>query len=185
MKCFRRNAEYATELVCFTPIDRNQRVRIIIAAETLERRTKGKGQKSRVLKQSGLTVLRCLLFVFCAIPTGHCCPSYKAIREKTGYCEATIAGALQRLETSGLLRITRRLVRTPLGARQTTNAYAFRELANGERTPDFENSKATTNLIKNKREQLLPGLIPLHLPLKLSVRQALAGFTPPQTRRSP
>ena len=113
MKRFRRNAEYVPDLLAFTPIDRNGRVRVIIQAEALERRTKGKGCKSGVLKQSGLTVLRCLLFTFCAVPSGRCCPSYEAIREATGYCKSTISGALMRLETSGLLRVTRRLIRTP------------------------------------------------------------------------
>jgi hypothetical protein len=150
MKRFRRNAEYVTDLHAFTPIDRNGRIRVIAEAEALELRTKAKGQKSGVLKQSGLTVLRCLLLTFCAIPTGHCCPSYEAIRKATGYCTSTIAGALQRLEASGLLRISRRLIRTPQGARQTSNAYAFSEFAHGVRKPDFDNSRATTNLFKNK-----------------------------------
>jgi hypothetical protein len=150
MKRFRRNAEYVTDVHAFIPIDRNGRIRVITEAEALELRTKAKGQKSGVLKQSGLTVLRCLLFTFCAVPTGHCCPSYQAIREATGYCTSTIAGALHRLEAAGLLRISRRLIRTPQGARQTSNAYAFSEFAYGVRKPDFENSRATTNLIKNK-----------------------------------
>src|SRR5215471_8634992 len=72
MKHFRRNAEYAIDSLCFDPIDRNGRVRVIVQAEGLERRTKGKGCKSGVLRQSGLTVLRCLLFTFCAVPTGRC-----------------------------------------------------------------------------------------------------------------
>ena len=153
MKRFRRNAEYAIDSFCFTPIDQNGRIRVIVQAEELERRTKGKGCKSGILKQSGLTVLRCLLFTFCAVPTGRCCPSYEAIREKTGYCTSTIAGALHRLEAAGILRITRRLIRTPQGARQTSNAYAFSEFAHGVRKPDFENSRATTNLFKNKDMQ--------------------------------
>jgi hypothetical protein len=153
MKRFRRNAEYAIDSFCFHPIDRNGRVRVIVQAEALERRTKGKGCKSGVLKQSGLTVLRCLLLTFCAVPTGRCCPSYEAIREATGYCKSTISGALRRLETSGLLRITRRIIRTPLGARQTSNAYAFRECGRGERKPEYTHSTATTNLFKNKHLQ--------------------------------
>lgn len=159
MKRFRRGAEFVTDSFAFQSIDRNQRVRVIVAAEELERRTKSKGQKSGVLKQSGLRVLRCLLFDFCNIPTGRCCPSYEAIRERTGFCTATIAGALHRLEMSGLLRITRRIIRTALGARQISNAYAFGELGRGERKPDSTNSKATTNLLKNKDIQpSLPGL---------------------------
>jgi hypothetical protein len=107
MKRFRRNAEYASDSRAFKSIDRNERVRVIVAAEALERRTKGKGCKSGVLGQSGLRVLRSLLFDFCAIPTGRCCPSYEAIREMTGFCYATISGALSRLEQSGLVQIGR------------------------------------------------------------------------------
>ena len=125
----------------------------MLIAEALELRTKGKGCKSGVLMQSGLRVLHCLLFVFCAVPSGRCCPSYEAIREATGYCKNTISGALSRLETAGLLRITRRIIRTPLGARQTSNAYAFREASQGERKPEYTHSTATTNLFKNKHIQ--------------------------------
>src|ERR1700730_9777341 len=131
MKLFRRNAEYATDSLAFRPIDRNQRVRVIVAAEALERRTKGKGCKSGVLGQAGLRVLRSLLFDFCAIPTGRRCPSYEAIRELTGYCYSTISGALSRLETSGLVRIVRRILRTTQGARQTSNEYGFSGLVQG------------------------------------------------------
>jgi hypothetical protein len=172
MKRFRRNAEYAPDSRAFQPIDRNQRVRITVAAEALERRTKGKGCKSGVLKQSGLRVLRCLLFDFAAIPTGRCCPSYDAIRERTGFCPATIAGALHRLEASGLLRITRRLIRTAAGARQTSNAYSFSEIGRGERKPDSTYSTGTTNLLKNRHLQpTIPHLLPE--PLDFRLRTAL------------
>jgi hypothetical protein len=175
MKRFRRNAEYATDSRVFCPVDRNQRVRVIIAAEALERRTKAKGCKSGVLGQSGLRVLRSLLFDYCAIPTGRCCPSYEAIREKTGFCFATISGALKRLELSGLVRIARRIIRTPMGARQTSNAYAFSEHAHGSRKPDYTNSKETANLKKNNGLQdAIPGLLPA--PLNARLRFALRSL---------
>ena len=161
-KRFRRDAEYVPDARAFKPVDRNQRVRVIIAAEALERRTKGKGCKSGVLGHSGLRVLRSLLFDFCAIPTGRCCPSYETIREMTGLCYSTISGALKRLEESGLVRIVRRILRTPLGARQTSNAYAFSEHAFGWRKPDYENSKETANL--------------LPVPLNLHLRHALRSL---------
>jgi hypothetical protein len=169
MRRFRRNAEYASDSLAFKPIDRNQRVRVIVAAEALERRTKGKGCKSGVLGQSALRILRSLLFDFCAIPTGRCCPSYERIREMTGFCYSTISGALKRLEESGLVRIVRRIIRTRLGARQTSNAYAFFEHTLGERKPDYENSKEIANLLKKKdNQQELPGLLPVQLPRRLS-----------------
>jgi hypothetical protein len=168
VKPFRRGAEYAPDSLCFTKIDRNQRIRVMAAADALEVRTKGKGCKSGVLKQSGLRVLRCLLFDFCAVPSGRCCPSYKAIKERTGYCEATISTALKRLEASGLLIITRRIVHTPLGARQTTNAYAFSGFGRGQRRPDFTDPRGTNNLLKNKGMQpTIPGLMPGPLDFRL------------------
>lgn len=168
MKRFRRNAVYAPDAVCFEPIDRNQRILVMMAAEELERRTKAKGQKSGVLGQSGLVILRHLLFTFCSVPSGCCCPSYEAIRKATGYCTSTIADALSRLEASGLVRITRRIVRTPAGARQTTNAYAFSDCARGEKKPDFENSRETTNLFKKKGMQATgTGLYPVQLSFTL------------------
>jgi len=168
-KRVRRNAEYATDSLAFRPIDRNQRVRVIVDAEALERRTKGKGCKSGVLGQSALRVLRSLLFDFCAIPTGRCCPSYERIREMTGFCYSTISGALKRLEESGLVRIVRRIIRTRLGARQTSNAYAFFENTFGGRKPDYENSRETANLLKNTGyQQELPGLLPVPFPERLS-----------------
>jgi hypothetical protein len=87
VKRFRRNAEYATDSHVFRSVDRNQRIRIIVSAEALERRTKAKGQKSGVLGLSGLELLRSLLFRFCAIPTGRCCPSYRAINSLTGLAD--------------------------------------------------------------------------------------------------
>jgi hypothetical protein len=170
LKRYRRNAEYASDSRAFRPIDRNERVRVIIAAEALERRTKGKGNKSGVLRQSGLRVLRSLLFDFCAVPTGRCCPSYEALRERTGFCFATIAGALQRLELSGLVTIVRRLIRTTVGARQTSNAYAFSEFAQGLKKPDFRNSRETANLIKtNSIQEPISGLLPVPLNHSLSL----------------
>jgi hypothetical protein len=150
-------------------------VRVVIAAEALERRTKGKGRKSGVLRQSGLRVLRSLLFDFCAVPTGRCCPSYEAIKERTGFCFATISGALTRLEQSGLVRIIRRLIRTRLGARQSSNAYSFSEFAQGLPKPDYGNSRETANLKKNNGIQNpIPGLLPV--PLNYGLQLALRSL---------
>jgi hypothetical protein len=78
----------------------------------------------------------------------------------------------------GLLRITRRIIRTPLGARQTSNAYRFSELGSGDRKPDSTNSTATTNLFKNKGMQpSLPGLVPLSW--ILNPRQNFASMESP------
>lgn len=143
MRKFRKGAIYAPDSVCFEKIDRNERVRVIYASERLERRTKEKGKQSGAIGQAGLRVLRCLLMDFCNVPTGRCCPGYAAIRRMTGFCFSTISAALQRLEETGLIRITRRLIRTPAGVRQATNAYAFK--APSPPLPDYETPRGTSS----------------------------------------
>ena len=118
-------------------IDRNDRARIIVRAESLERQTKAKGQRDGVIGQSGLALLRVLLFHFLNHKTGQLDPSYKQIRAQTGFCMQTIASALKRLERAGVLDITRRTIRVRVKVwdewtnqpiwrdqvRQDTNAY--------------------------------------------------------------
>jgi hypothetical protein len=43
------------------PLDRNDRARVMVCAEALERRTKDKHKRDGVIGQSGLAVLRCLV----------------------------------------------------------------------------------------------------------------------------
>jgi hypothetical protein len=42
------------------PLDRNDRARVMVCAEALERRTKQKHKRDGLIGQSGLAVLRCL-----------------------------------------------------------------------------------------------------------------------------
>src|SRR3954453_12495713 len=85
----------------FTPISRDQRVRLLRRAEAIERATKARGKQSGALGQSGLRVLRCLLFDFANTATGRCDPGYRAICRATGFCRETVAGALARLGGGG------------------------------------------------------------------------------------
>jgi hypothetical protein len=87
------------------------RMRIMRAAEDLELATKMKGKKNGALGYIGLTVLNKLMFTFANAATGLCCPSYRAIRKDTGFSKSAINDALHRLESTGLLVITRRQVR--------------------------------------------------------------------------
>lgn len=103
-------------------MDRNHRAKVIYLAERLERNTKSRGRQAGQLGQSGLVVLRALLFRFGG---GRCSPSYAALRTATGLCLDTIAHALGRLERAALITKERRTVRTRLGARRITNLYGF------------------------------------------------------------
>jgi hypothetical protein len=120
-------------------LDRNERARILVLAEALERRTKMPGRRNGLLGYVGLAVLRCLMLGFLSARTGLCCPSYEAIMAKTGLCKSSVATGLARLERTGIVRIVRRLVRqrvarvspitglpeTYTGTTQTSSLYAL------------------------------------------------------------
>jgi len=120
-----RRTAYGRGACRFTPISRDQRIRILRRAEAIERATKARGKQAGALGQSGLRVLRCLLFDFANTATGRCDPGYRAICRATGFCRETVAGALARLEAMGLVEIVRRMVRAGRRAVQATNAYLF------------------------------------------------------------
>jgi len=66
--------------------------------------------------------------------SGLCFPSYDAIQEVTGLCRQSIAVALRRLESAGVLKITRRMIRVASAVggaicQQCSSLYAFAEPA--------------------------------------------------------
>lgn len=130
-----------------TVLDGNARARVMAHAEVLERRTKAKGKRDGVLGQSGVTVLRALVFGFLDARTGRLDPSYKAIQRRTGFCMATIAKALKALSRAGILVITRRMVRIGGFVRQTSSAYQLRDPQSTRLTPgcDSRMQRATTS----------------------------------------
>lgn len=93
-----------------TPLDRNERARLLTLAEGLERRTKPPGRKNGALGAVGLEVLRALLKRMNYV-SGLCFPSYLTLQLMTGRCRSAIAAALKRLESAKLVLITRRLKR--------------------------------------------------------------------------
>lgn len=117
-----------------TPLDRNQRAKLLQMAESIERRTKAPGRQAGIFGQSGLTVLRTLLLRFAHGQTGVCCPSIEQLRRVTGFCKQTVVKALRALEASGMVRIVRRLVRRQVvrdgiamvTTVQGSNVYAFK-----------------------------------------------------------
>ena len=109
---YRHGAEFVDDWrkVCRW-IDRNERVRTWHRAKVLEHNTKLAGQRNGLLGYVGLMVLECMLFEFLNMKNGLLCPSYAAIMEKTGLCKQSVAAGLARLERTGILKITRRIVR--------------------------------------------------------------------------
>jgi hypothetical protein len=93
------------------PLDRNDRARVMVCAEGLERRTKHKHKRDCVVGQSGLRVLRCLVNHFQDKKSGRLDPGYDDIQRITGFCRQTIRNALRNLELAGILEVMRRIVR--------------------------------------------------------------------------
>jgi Helix-turn-helix domain len=112
----------------YRQLDRNARAKLLHTISALERTSKRHGCPNGALGRPCVEVLRALLYKFADRATGKCFPSIDAIVEATNYCRRTVVYALQRLEDIGALDITRRLVRTPAGARQGSNLYRFGDL---------------------------------------------------------
>lgn len=114
-------------------LDRNARARLWVIAQSMERITKKKGARNGCLGAIGLTVLNCLLFGFLNANSGRCDPSYEALMKKSGLCRQSITNALDRLEASGLVTVTRRMMRFLengiVVVRQISNAYVLADPA--------------------------------------------------------
>jgi hypothetical protein len=131
-KRFRRSAAFVVNpRACSTQWDRNKLVRILWRVKTLERETKAKGRRNGAFSDPGLKVLEALIFKFTPKGAGLCCPSYDALQRATGLSRQGVASGIARLEACGLLRVTRRLVRSIVDGvrqvRQASNVYRIEE----------------------------------------------------------
>jgi hypothetical protein len=119
------------------PLDRNAKVRVMVLARALSRRTEA-GKAYGVLTAKFLAVLGALLWGFHNAGTGRCFPSYEAIAERAGCARSTVYEAINALEEAGLLTWVNRIVRVREIGRdlfgkvegrwrvlRTSNAYAF------------------------------------------------------------
>lgn len=149
---YRAGGVFVDPTAVATPMDRNQRAKLLYTAEQLERRSKAPGKRNGLLGQSGLQVLRALLLRFANSRTGSCFPSLLKIQAATRLCRQTIVAALARLERCGIIRIVRRLIRTMIervspitgelqryvGVVQTSNAYSFNVESSSSWAADVE-----------------------------------------------
>jgi hypothetical protein len=130
-KHYRRGATFVDTRQCFRPVDRNRKYRLLMLAEGLEHRTKGRGCRQGALGHIGIKVFRALLLTFLDAQSGRCDPSYEAIAKRANVCHQSVANALARLEATGMLTIVRRIVREledgVLKVRQASNCYSFSE----------------------------------------------------------
>jgi Helix-turn-helix domain len=113
-----------------TPIDRNDRARVMFLARAARR--------NGLLTRAAVDILGALLFVFANLRDGRCFPSYARIAEAAGCAERTVGRCLPDLEAVGLVKWVHRIRRAReyvvglagIGATdwrvvRTSNAYDF------------------------------------------------------------
>ncbi len=143
-------------------LDRNAKARIMTRARVLMRRTRAGKAYGRITAKD-YAVLGALLYAFHNSARGWCYPGYKAIADAARCALSTVANALKRLETAGLLSWVNRMKRIrewktgPMGfpvpevrVVRTSNAYHFHDPQNGipqplDNTSESENQSGTTN----------------------------------------
>jgi len=108
---YRRHSQFIlNEHLYANKLDRNDKARIIVAAESLERTTKLSGRRNGSLGYVAVQILRALLFRYSA--KGRITsPSYDELQRRTGLSRVSVRAGLKRLQASGLLTIVRRIVR--------------------------------------------------------------------------
>jgi hypothetical protein len=115
--------------VLFAPISRKKATAIWHKARRLDQRTPRRGRHGGIIGRSALVVLSVLIFDFLDYASGRLDPSHAAIARKARMCERTVATALQKLKTLGVINWIRRCAeeRGPWGVRlkQQSNAYCL------------------------------------------------------------
>lgn len=113
-----------------TPIDRNDRARVMFLARAARR--------NGLLTRAAVDILGALLFVFANLKDGRCFPSYARIADAAGCAERTVGRCLPDLEAAGFVSWRHRIRRAReyvaglagVGAMdwrimRTSNAYDF------------------------------------------------------------
>jgi hypothetical protein len=113
--------------VSFTPMPKKAATKLWHRARDFDRQTRRKGRHGGDVGHAALQVLHTLVFDFLNFRTGRLDPSYAAIARKANLCDRTVAAALQRLKSLGILAWVRRCAESRRDGRfvleQQTNAY--------------------------------------------------------------
>lgn len=156
------------------PIDRNDRARIMYLAERLNTNTRRPGEHGGCLKDSGLQVLRALLFQFLDPKTGRLDPSLDTLARHTGHCKATIVAALKRLRAAGFVTWAQRVALVRIGGemrpQQVTNGY---RIGTGNAPAGFMPSGWRAYESKNQSESTGPYIHQPQAPADEGLRSAL------------
>lgn len=112
------------------PIDRKAAIRLFHRARDLDRRTHQPGRHGGAVGHAALQVLHALVFDFLHFRTGRLDPGYDAIARKANLARSTVAVAIKRLASLGILSWERRCSPSADEAgrfrlQQETNAYTL------------------------------------------------------------
>ena len=113
-----------------TPIDRNDRARVMALAHS--------ARKQHKITRAAVDILRALLYKFANLKDGRCFPAYDKIADEAGCHDRTVGRCLPDLEAAGLLTWVNRIMRvrerveglgeiwaTTWRIIRTSNAYDF------------------------------------------------------------
>ena len=112
----------------FQPLPKKAATRLWHRARDFDRQTRRKDHHGGAVGHAALQVLHALIFDFLNYASGRLDPSYAAIARKANVCERTVATALKKLRSLGILNWVRRCAESWRDGRfvleQETNAYA-------------------------------------------------------------
>jgi len=121
-------SDSTTKEIRFEKMPKKKATRLWHKARDFDRRTHTRGNHGGAVGHAALQVLHALIFDFLNYSSGRLDPSYAAIARKANVCERTVASALQRLKSLGILNWARRCAESWKDGRfvleQETNAYA-------------------------------------------------------------
>lgn len=126
--------------VKFAPLSKRQAARLYHDARRFERRTRiSKGKHNGRIGRVGLAVLHAMLFDCINYVSGELFPTYETLAQLAAVSRRSVARALVRLQSAGVLKWLRRCRRNDDGTfDQESNAYAVQpaERWNGYHKPE-------------------------------------------------
>jgi hypothetical protein len=122
-------SDSTTKEIKYQPLPRKAATRLWHRARDFDRQTRRKDHHGGAVGHSALQVLHTLIFDFLNYASGRLDPSYAAIARKANVCQRTVATAIQRLKSLGILNWVRRCAESRredgrFVLEQETNAYA-------------------------------------------------------------
>ena len=122
-------SDSTTKEIKYQPMPRKAATRLWHRARDFDRQTRRKDHHGGAVGHSALQVLHALIFDFLNFRSGQLDPSYAAIARKANVCQRTVATAIQRLKSLGILNWVRRCAESRAEdgrfvLEQETNAYA-------------------------------------------------------------